>query len=86
MRVFKQLRQSESVSPEEDKELRKFAVELKGDEKKFASAAQLFILTTGRIIRKCHHYLPGFEKADEARVKKFLRSIATPPPAAAGKQ
>lgn len=33
---IKQLREKEAVSPEEEKELRKYATELKGDEKKCA--------------------------------------------------
>ena len=33
---IKQLREKEAVSPEEEKELRKYTVELKGDEKKCA--------------------------------------------------
>lgn len=38
---IKQLREKEAVSPEEEKELRKYTVELKGDEKKCADVRPL---------------------------------------------
>lgn len=88
---IKKLRASETVSPDEEQDLRKWAAELKGDEKKYdvnTHIHSLFLLHSTndrprRILQKCRGYMPGFEKQDEARVKKFLRTLAPAPAAVA---